>query len=199
MAMGVPEHVLTDNMKSVVIRRDLEGRPVWQADCRVHGVRGVRNQAVSRAIPSPRGRWAPDPVREGELLAGRRFSTPPTSTPRRSNGARGSRGAAGPSTACREDAAGASRRRWRDRSSRSTSAVAAHQLRRVRQLRGPAIRRAVLVPGKTCRVSRDGVAHIYSEDLSRELAAPRSPGAAGTAARTSTPSSVELPRRRWRP
>lgn len=30
--MGIPEYVLTDNMKSVVIRRNLEGRPVWQAD-----------------------------------------------------------------------------------------------------------------------------------------------------------------------
>lgn len=30
--MGIPEHVLTDNMKSVVIRRDDEGRPIWQKD-----------------------------------------------------------------------------------------------------------------------------------------------------------------------
>lgn len=30
--MGVPKHVLTDNMKSVVIRRDHEGHPIWQAD-----------------------------------------------------------------------------------------------------------------------------------------------------------------------
>ena len=30
--MGVPRFVLTDNMKSVVIRRDLEGHPIWQKD-----------------------------------------------------------------------------------------------------------------------------------------------------------------------
>ncbi|HCG58924.1 MAG TPA: IS21 family transposase [Lachnospiraceae bacterium] len=30
--MGVPKYILTDNMKSVVIRRDFEGYPVWQAD-----------------------------------------------------------------------------------------------------------------------------------------------------------------------
>jgi len=30
--LGVPQYVLTDNMKSVVIRRDLEGHPVWQKD-----------------------------------------------------------------------------------------------------------------------------------------------------------------------
>ena len=30
--MGIPEYVLTDNMKSVVLRRDLDGYPVWQKD-----------------------------------------------------------------------------------------------------------------------------------------------------------------------
>ena len=32
MVLGIPEYVLTDNMKSVVVRRDIEGKPVWQAD-----------------------------------------------------------------------------------------------------------------------------------------------------------------------
>ena len=30
--MGIPQHVLTDNMKSVVLRRDNEGHPIWQPD-----------------------------------------------------------------------------------------------------------------------------------------------------------------------
>lgn len=30
--LGVPEFVLTDNMKSVVLHRDMDGRPVWQKD-----------------------------------------------------------------------------------------------------------------------------------------------------------------------
>lgn len=30
--MGIPKYVLTDNMKSVVIRRDNAGKPVWQKD-----------------------------------------------------------------------------------------------------------------------------------------------------------------------
>ena len=30
--MGIPEYVRTDNMKSVVIRRDDEGHPIWQKD-----------------------------------------------------------------------------------------------------------------------------------------------------------------------
>ena len=32
MVMGVPEYVLTDNMKSVTTGRDIEGKPVWQVD-----------------------------------------------------------------------------------------------------------------------------------------------------------------------
>jgi len=30
--MGIPERVLTDNMKSVVIRRDAEGKPIWNRE-----------------------------------------------------------------------------------------------------------------------------------------------------------------------
>jgi len=30
--MGIPSYILTDNMKSVVIRRDSEGHPLWQKD-----------------------------------------------------------------------------------------------------------------------------------------------------------------------
>lgn len=30
--MGVPKYILTDNMKSVVVRRDEEGHPIWQKD-----------------------------------------------------------------------------------------------------------------------------------------------------------------------
>lgn len=33
--MGIPQWVLTDNMKSVVLRRDSEGKPVWQHDYEV--------------------------------------------------------------------------------------------------------------------------------------------------------------------
>ena len=32
MYLGIPDTVLTDNMKSVVIRRDSEGHPIWQKD-----------------------------------------------------------------------------------------------------------------------------------------------------------------------
>ena len=32
MFMGVPRFILTDNMKSVVVGRDFEGKPIWQKD-----------------------------------------------------------------------------------------------------------------------------------------------------------------------
>lgn len=32
VAMGVPDEVPADNTRSVVVRRDLDGRPVWQRD-----------------------------------------------------------------------------------------------------------------------------------------------------------------------
>lgn len=44
-ALGVPATVLTDNMKSVVVRRDADGRPVWQADyTEFMGVVGFRTR-----------------------------------------------------------------------------------------------------------------------------------------------------------
>ncbi len=33
--MGIPHYVLTDNMKSVVIKRDFDGRPIWNHDYEV--------------------------------------------------------------------------------------------------------------------------------------------------------------------
>jgi len=32
LSMGIPRHVLTDNMKSVVVSRDAEGHPIWNRD-----------------------------------------------------------------------------------------------------------------------------------------------------------------------
>ncbi len=32
LRLGVPQYILTDNMKSIIIRRDMSGKPVWQHD-----------------------------------------------------------------------------------------------------------------------------------------------------------------------
>ena len=55
--MGVPEFVLTDNMKSVVLRRDGEGKPVWHADYAAFmDCAGFRTRLCKPATRSPRAR-----------------------------------------------------------------------------------------------------------------------------------------------
>lgn len=50
MYLGVPGYVLTDNMKSVVIRRDLAGRPIWQKDYELF----MKNLDFSTRLCKPR-------------------------------------------------------------------------------------------------------------------------------------------------
>lgn len=73
--LGIPKTVLTDNMKSVVIRRDIDGRPVWQTDYAAFmKAVGVRDEAVPTAPSLHQGEGgAPDPVRQGQLLGGTRL------------------------------------------------------------------------------------------------------------------------------
>lgn len=75
-ALGVPATVLTDNMKSVVVRRDVDGRPVWQADyAEFMGVVGFRTR-----LCRPRHPYTKDKVErlvrfvKGNFLAGRSFT-----------------------------------------------------------------------------------------------------------------------------
>lgn len=57
MAMGVPDEVLTDNMKSVVVRRDLDGRSVWQRDCaEFMGCVGFRTRPCKPRHPLAKGK-----------------------------------------------------------------------------------------------------------------------------------------------
>ncbi len=56
-ALGVPATVLTDNMKSVVVRRDVDGRPVWQADyAEFMGVVGFRTRLCGPRHPYTKGK-----------------------------------------------------------------------------------------------------------------------------------------------
>ena len=48
--MGIPTHILTDNMKSVVVRRDMEGKPVWQKDYEIF----MRNLDFATKLCKPR-------------------------------------------------------------------------------------------------------------------------------------------------
>lgn len=48
--MGIPSHILTDNMKSVVVRRDMAGKPVWQKDYEIF----MRNLDFATKLCKPR-------------------------------------------------------------------------------------------------------------------------------------------------
>lgn len=75
-APGVPATVLTDNMKSVVVRRDADGRPVWQADyAEFMGVVGFRTRLCRPRHPYTKGK-VERLVRfvKGNFLAGRSFT-----------------------------------------------------------------------------------------------------------------------------
>ena len=73
MAMGIPGEVLTDNMRSVVVRRDLDGRPVWQRDyAEFMGCVGFRTRLCKPRHPLTRGK-VERLIRfvKGNFLAGR--------------------------------------------------------------------------------------------------------------------------------
>jgi len=54
--MGVPKTVLTDNMKSVIIRRDLAGHPIWQKDYEAFmGVLGFETKVCKPYHPYTKG------------------------------------------------------------------------------------------------------------------------------------------------
>ena len=76
LEMGVPERVLTDNMKSVVIGRDADGRPVWQGDY----AEFMRAVGFSTTLCKPRHPFTKGKVErlirfvKGNFLAGRSFT-----------------------------------------------------------------------------------------------------------------------------
>jgi transposase len=73
--MGAPEYVLTDNMKSVVVRRDLEGKPIWQVDYEAF----MLNVGFKTKLCKPRHPFTKGKVErlvrfvKGNFLAGRTF------------------------------------------------------------------------------------------------------------------------------
>lgn len=73
--MGIPKYVLTDNMKSVVVRRNLEGKPVWNKDYEVF----MKAIGFQTKLCKPRHPFTKGKVErlmrfvEGNFLAGRTF------------------------------------------------------------------------------------------------------------------------------
>ena len=178
--LGVPERVLTDNMRSVVLRRDHEGAPVWQADYEEF----MEAVGFATRLCKPRHPYTKGKVErlvrfvKDNFLAGRTFSD---------------------ITDLNEQAAEWCARqacRWRRSTVEAPGAVhAAECLPRTRALAVTPAVSAYLCPerrisfdgfvnyegrmfgvpywypGRTCRVGREGRwLHVYSADMSVELA-----------------------------
>jgi transposase len=181
MAMGVPDEVPADNMKSVVVRRDLDGRPVWQRDyAEFMGCVGFRTRLCKPRHPLAKGKVErPDRFARDDFLAGRDFTdiTAPDE---------------GAALRCAEQAG-----RWR----RAVACVPAEEHEAACRAAARELvvteevalwlcpRRRITFDGfvsyegrrfgvpwwyerRDCRVSREGrYLHIYSDDLSCELVA----------------------------
>lgn len=177
--MGVPDEVLTDNMKGVVTRRGAGGRPVWNAEyAALMGAAGFRTRLCKPRRPFTKGR-VERLVRfvKDDFLAGREFAD---------------------LTRLDEDALlWCARRAGRCRRAAGCAPADEHRaacMGRARGILDPAAAEPCLCPrrrmtsdgfvsfggrrfgvpwwyeGRECRVSREGrTLHIYSDDLSREL------------------------------
>ena len=180
-ALGVPATVLTDNMKSVVVRRDADGRPVWQADyAEFMGVVGFRTRLCRPRHPYTKGK-VERLVRfvKGNFLAGRSFTDLDALNREAAlwcaeQGGRRRRAAACVPMREHEAACSANTRPLE---------VTAEVERYLCPRRKISFDGFVSFEGhrygvpywyvrRECRVSREGrVVHIYSDDLSRELVA----------------------------
>lgn len=181
MLMGVPGHVLTDNMKSVVVKRDVEGNPVWQADYAAFmACVGFKTRLCKPRHPFTKGkverlvRFVKD-----NFLAGRTFAdvTQLNSEALAWCASQGSRYRR--ATACIPAEEHEAKCLPAAGMLESTEEVAAYLCPRRKisfdgfvSYEGRRFGVPYWHAGKTCRVSREGtILHIYTEDLSMELVA----------------------------
>lgn len=178
--MGVPEYVLTDNMKSVVVRRDLEGKPVWQVDYAAFmACVGFKTKLCKPYHPFTKGKVERlISYVKHNFAAGRRFYNATDLNAQALEWCARQSGRYRKAVDCVPADEHASK------CFPATTALARTQelalylcpLRRISfdgfvSFEGRRFGVPYWYPGKTCRVSRDGeLLHIYSDDLSRELA-----------------------------
>ena len=180
MLMGVPEWVLTDNMRSVVIRRDSDGRPVWQADYATFmACVGFKTRLCRPRHPFTKGK-VERLIRfvKENFLAGRTYEnvTQLNASAPEWCSVQGSRYRKALDCVPLEEHA-------RSCSARAALPEVTNELsmylcprRRISfdgfvSYEGRRFGVPYWYPGRSCRVSREGrYLHIYSDDLSRELA-----------------------------
>jgi len=180
MLMGVPEWVSADNMRSVVIRRDSDGRPVWQADYATFmACVGFKTRLCRPRHPFTKGK-VERLIRfvKENFLAGRTYEnvTQLNASALEWCSVQGSRYRKALDCVPLEEHA-------RSCSARAALPEVTNELsmylcprRRISfdgfvSYEGRRFGVPYWYPGRSCRVSREGrYLHIYSDDLSRELA-----------------------------
>lgn len=180
MAMGVPERVVTDNMKSVVTRRDYDGRSVWQADyASFMDAVGFKTTLCKPRHPFTKGK-VERLIRfvKGNFLAGREF------TDITQLNAEALAWCAAQAARFRKPVACVPAEEHAAKCLPAATAIALDDVtasylcprRRISfdgfvNYEGRRFGVPYWYPDKTCRVNREGRRiHIYSDDLSRELA-----------------------------
>ena len=180
MLMGVPEWVSADNMRSVVIRRDSDGRPVWQADYATFmACVGLETRLCRPRHPFTKGK-VERLIRfvKENFLAGRTYEnvTQPDASALEWCPARGSRYRKAPGRVPPGGRVGGCSARAA--LPEVTNELSMYLCPRRRtgfdgfvSYEGRRFGVPYWYPGRSCRVSREGrYLHIYSDDLSRELA-----------------------------
>lgn len=180
MLMGVPEWVSADNMRSVVIRRDSDGRPVWQADYATFmACVGLETRLCRPRHPFTKGR-AGRPVRlvRESLLAGRAYesATQPDASALEWRPARGSRYRKAPGRVPPGGRVGgcSARAALPEVTNELSTCLCPRRRTGFDGLAGHGGRRLGVPhwhPGRSCRVSREGrCPRTCSDGLPRELA-----------------------------
>lgn len=180
MVMGVPEYVLTDNMKSVVIRRDATGLPVWQTDYAAFmGCVGFKTKLCKPRHPFTKGK-VERLIRfvKGNFLAGRYFTdiTQLNIEALEWCASQAGRYRRAVDLVPGEEHAGKCLPASHAIEASDEIAPYLCPLRRISfdgfvSYEGRRFGVPYWYSGRNCRVNRDGEnLHIYSEDLSRELA-----------------------------
>lgn len=178
--MGVPGHVLTDNMKSVVTRRDADGRPVWNAEYEAFmSVAGFETRLCKPRHPFTKGkverlvRFVKD-----NFLAGREFTDLTSLNAEALEWCRAQAGRYRRAVACvpADEHAAACMARAGEVAEPAAAELYLCPIRRVSfdgfvSYEGRRFGIPYWWEGSECRVSREGAyLHVYTPDLSRELA-----------------------------
>lgn len=180
MLMGVPEWVSADNMRSVVIRRDSDGRPVWQADYATFmACVGLETRLCRPRHPFTKGK-VERLIRfvKENFLAGRTYEnvTQPDASALEWCPARGSRYRKAPGRVPPGGRVGgcSARAALPEVTNELSMYLCPRRRTGFDGFAGYEGRRFGVphwYPGRSCRVSREGrYLHIYSDDLLRELA-----------------------------